>query len=223
MTVAAVVTAAGSGSRLGRDLPKALVPVGGTPMVAWATSAAAVVASRIVVTAPGEYLDAFRAAVAHIPAQVDVIPGGADRQSSVAAGVALLCADAVVPEVILVHDAARPFAPAAVFGRALAALDAGDADGVVPVVPVVDTVVAQGEGVTYLDRAALGAVQTPQVFRGKVLADVHRRAAADAVTATDDGSLLAHYGYRVATCEGSLESRKVTFSEDLEFFERRMS
>jgi len=134
---------------------------------------------------------------------------------------------APAPEVIVVHDAARPFAPAAVLGRALEALDVGQDgqhwDGVIPVIPVVDTMVALHEGVAYLDRAALGAVQTPQVFRAAALSDAHARAARDGVSATDDGSLLVHYGYRVTTCEGSLEARKITYPEDLDLSERRLA
>lgn len=218
MTVAAVVTAAGSGTRLGRGVPKALVPIAGTPMLAWAVSGAAAVAGRIIVTAPAEAIDDFRQAVAHVPAEIIVVAGGDDRQSSVHNALTELGGGI---EAVLVHDAARPFAPSAVFGRALDGLD--DADGVVPVVPVVDTVIRTGgTGVLYLDRASLGAVQTPQAFRPDALLDAHARAARDDVSATDDGSLLAHYGYKVDTCEGDAEARKITFADDLEYFEARV-
>ena len=125
----------------------------------------------------------------------------------------------VVTEVVLVHDAARPFAPVEVFERALAGLD--DADGVIPVVPVVDTIVRTGSGLPiYLDRSELTAVQTPQAFRPDALLDAHARAARDGITATDDGALLAHFGYRVATCEGDFASRKITYAEDIIHLER---
>ncbi|WNM24948.1 2-C-methyl-D-erythritol 4-phosphate cytidylyltransferase [Demequina capsici] len=217
MTVAAVVTAAGSGTRLGRDLPKALVTIAGTPLVAWAASSLAAVCEQVVVTAPAEHLEEFRRAVSHVAARVTVVAGGATRQQSVALGLA-----AVSPEAdeILVHDAARAFMPVAVSGRALAALDA--ADGVIPVLPVVDTIVATSGGeVRYLDRSSLGGVQTPQAFRASALRDAHARAAAGGFEGTDDGSLLAAYGYRVVTCEGDPEGRKITYAEDLDHFERR--
>lgn len=217
MTIAAVVTAAGSGTRLGRDVPKALVPISGTPMLAWAASAAAAVAGRVIITAPRGALDQFRAVVSHVAAEVVVVEGGADRQESVVCALAELGGGI---EAVLVHDAARPFAPVAVFGNALQGLD--DADGVIPILPVVDTIIRQGgAGVTYFDRSTLGAVQTPQAFRPDALLDAHARAARDGVAATDDGALLVHYGHKVDTCVGSADARKVTFPEDIEFFERR--
>lgn len=220
MTIAAVVTAAGSGSRLGSSVPKALVPVAGTPMVVWAASAASRVCDRVIVTAPlaslTEFEDALNAAGIHAM----VVEGGADRQESVALGLAAIGSDDGEGwDAIVVHDAARPFAPTDVFERALAGLD--DADGVIPVIPVVDTVVRTGSGLPiYLDRSELSSVQTPQAFRPDALLDAHARAARDGVSATDDGALLAHYGYRVATCEGDLASRKVTYPEDIEQLER---
>lgn len=219
MTVAAVVTAAGSGTRLGRDLPKALVPVAGTPLVAWAASSLASVCQQVVVTAPPEHLDTFRAALAHVAAEVTVVAGGGTRQQSVALGLAAVSAEA---DEILVHDAARAFMPIAVAGRALAALER--ADGAIPVLPVVDTIVRTADAeVTYLDRSALGAVQTPQAFRARALRDAHDRAAADGFEGTDDGSLLVAYGYALATCEGDAEGRKITYPEDLDHFEHRMA
>lgn len=219
MTVAAVVTAAGSGTRLGRDLPKALVPVAGTPVVAWAASSLASVCEQVVVTAPAEHLDAFREALAHVAVDVTVVAGGDTRQQSVALGLAAVSDTA---DEILVHDAARAFMPIAVAGRALAAL--AQADGVVPVLPVVDTVVSTSDaGVVYLDRSALGAVQTPQAFRAEALRDAHARAAAEGLEGTDDGSLLVAYGYTLVTCEGDPQGRKITYPEDLDHFEHRMA
>ncbi|WP_084125538.1 2-C-methyl-D-erythritol 4-phosphate cytidylyltransferase [Demequina sp. NBRC 110054] len=232
MTVAAVVTAAGSGTRLGRDLPKALVPIGGTPLVAWAASSLAAVCEQVVVTAPAEHLDAFRDAVARVAADVTVVAGGDTRQESVALGIAAVRDDA---EHILVHDAARAFMPVAVAGRALAALEGGPggqddaavvegADGCIPVLPVVDTIVSTAGGtLAYLQRPDLGAVQTPQAFTASSLRDAHARAVADGFEGTDDGSLLAAYGYRVVTCEGDVEGRKITYPEDVDHFERKLA
>ena len=216
MTIAAVVTAAGSGTRLGRSLPKALVLIAGTPMVTWAVSTASQTCTRIIVTAPADALDDFRAALASIESDVSVVAGGADRQGSVALGLAELGG---ALDAVLVHDAARPFTPVDVFHRALEGLD--DADGVVPVVPLADTIVRVGSGgFGYLDRESLAAVQTPQAFRPAPLLDAHSRAARDGVGATDDGALLAHYGYRVVTCEGDLAARKITYPQDLELAEQ---
>jgi 2-C-methyl-D-erythritol 4-phosphate cytidylyltransferase len=189
-------------------------------MVVHAAAAAARVCGRVIVTAPADALGEFEDALNAAGIQAVVVEGGSDRQESVALGLAALGSDDGEGwDAIVVHDAARPFAPTAVFERALAGLD--DADGVIPVIPVVDTVVRTGSGLPiYLDRAELSSVQTPQAFRPDALLDAHARASRDGVTATDDGALLAHYGYRVATCEGDLASRKVTYAEDIEHLER---
>jgi len=220
VSLAAVITAAGSGSRLGRDLPKALVPIDGVPLVRWAASSLASVTDRIVVTAPLDSIDEFVAALDGVAAHVLVVAGGASRQESVVAGLAEL-ADLSDDDTVLVHDAARPFMPAAVFGRLLEAIEHHDA--AIPVLPVVDTIVSGvGGEVTYLDRGSLGLVQTPQAFRIGAVRDAHQRAAADGVVATDDASLVLHYGYRLATVEGDPLGRKITYPEDIEAWERRM-
>lgn len=220
MTLAAVITAAGSGARLGRDLPKALVPIDGVALVRWAASSLASVTDRIVVTAPLEAIEEFVAALDGVAAHVLVVAGGASRQESVAAGLAEL-ADLSDDDTVLVHDAARAFMPVAVFGRLLEAIEHHDA--AIPVLPVVDTIVSGvGGEVTYLDRGSLGAVQTPQAFRIGAVRDAHTRAAADGVVATDDASLVLHYGYRLATVEGDPLGRKITYPEDIEAWERRM-
>lgn len=220
MTLAAVITAAGSGSRLGRDLPKALVPIDGVSLVRWAASSLATVTDRIVVTAPADALDAFAIALEGVAASVLVVSGGASRQESVTAGLAEL-ADLSDDDAVLVHDAARPFMPVAVFGRLLEAIEHHDA--AIPVLPVVDTIVSGvGAEVTYLERGRLGAVQTPQAFRLGAVRDAHRRAAVDGIVATDDASLVLHYGYRLATVEGDPLGRKITYPEDIEAFERRV-
>src|SRR5690606_4453524 len=193
--------------RLGRAVPKALVPIAGKPMLAWAVTAVAGVAGRIVVTALAESLEDFRLAIAAIDADIAAVAGGTNRQGSVALGLASLTAGI---ESVLVHDAARPFPPGDVFARVLEGLDS--ADGVIPILPVVDTVIRMGGvGVAYLDRSELGAVQTPQAFRPDALLDAHARAARDGVFATDDGALLVHYGYRVDTCAGDAQALKITY------------
>lgn len=221
MTTAAVLTAAGSGSRLGRNTPKGLVSVGGTPLVRWAASSLAAVCERIVVTAPADAIAAFRDAVAGVPSEIEVVAGGDTRQESVARGVAAL-ADLPADATVLVHDAARPFMPAAVFGRLLAALETYD--GAVPVIPVVDTIVTVADAdVTYLARPTLRAVQTPQAFSMGVLREAHARARAEGFEATDDGALAQRYGFRVVSVDGDPLGAKITYVEDLEAVERRMA
>jgi len=220
VTTAAVLTAAGSGSRLGRGTPKGLVTVGGIPLVRWAASALASVCERIVVTVPADSVSAFVDAVEGVSARVEVVVGGATRQASVSLGLRAL-ADLDDSDAVLVHDAARPFMPIAVFGRLLEGLETHDA--VIPVLPVVDTIVAGiGGEVSYLPRPSLGAVQTPQAFLMGALRDAHARAEEDGFEATDDGALALRSGYRVGSVEGDPLGAKITYLEDLEAAERRV-
>ena len=223
MTVAAVVTAAGLGTRLESDLPKALVRVEGRTLVAWAVERIAEVSSDVVVTAPPGQIDAFGEAVAEatLPrdVSVSVIAGGETRQESVAAAVAELMARSPQPTIILVHDAARAFMPAEPMRAAIGAIEAG-ADGAIPIVPLVDTVVAvpgeDGSLGLAVDRSSLRAAQTPQAFRARALMDAHTRGAAEpGGEVTDDAGLVRRYGYRVVATEGHPWGFKVTIPGDL--------
>lgn len=228
MTVAAVVTAAGLGTRLGTDLPKALVRVEGRTLVAWAVERIAEVCRDVVVSAAPAHLDAFGQAIAEatIPpgVAVAIIAGGETRQESVAAGVAELMSHSPQPTIILVHDAARAFMPAEPMRVAIGAIEAG-ADGAVPIVPLVDTIVAvpaaDGRLGLAVDRSSLRAAQTPQAFRASALSDAHLRGAAEPGAAepgaevTDDAGLVRRYGYRVVATEGHPWGFKVTIPGDL--------
>ena len=137
--------------------------------------------------------------------QVVVTAGGATRSESVRAGIAATPAEAGV---IVVHDAARPLAGAALFAAVTAAV-ANGADGAVPAVPVTDTVRHTHEGP--LDRARLRAVQTPQAFR----ADALRRAHAAGGEATDDATLVESAGGSVRLVDGDPDNLKITTPGDL--------
>lgn len=217
MTLAAVVTAAGYGTRLGSDLPKALVPVAGEPLVTHAVRRMARLATRIVVTAPPTHLAAFEAALAGPAADrgldLRIVPGADTRQGSVAA--ALVALDLAPEDIVLVHDAARAFQPVEAMRAAVAAVEAG-ADGAVPVVAVVDTLVTapgpDGDLGDPVDRAGFRIVQTPQAFRAAVLLDAHARGGADA---TDDATLARNLGYRVVATSGHAHGLKITHGPDL--------
>lgn len=146
---------------------------------------------------------------------VDVVPGGAERSESVARGLARLHPD---DDVVLVHDAARCLAPAALFERVAAALAGGD-EAVVPGLPVTDTVKAvdaEGYVTSTPDRAGLRAVQTPQGFSVPLL----RRAHAGGAGATDDAGLVERLGVAVRVVPGDPLAVKVTTAADLEHAER---
>lgn len=217
----AVLTAAGSGSRLGCEVPKALVELSGRPLVWWAARGLrAGGVGAIVVTAPAASLDDFHAAIADIGG-VEVVAGSdRSRQASVALGLAAL-GQRNEGDVVLVHDAARPLTPAQVTARVIDAVRAG-AGAVIPVLPVTDTlksVDASGVVTGTPRRADMVAVQTPQGFRWDVLMRAHEAGASlgadEAVAATDDAGLVEAIGAVVHTVAGDERSLKVTRPLDL--------
>lgn len=217
VAVWAVVVAAGSGERLGADQPKAFVRFGDDPLIAASVASLdehpAITGIVLVVPEGWEERATFMADDIGAGKAAIAVAGGATRSDSVAAGVAEVPDDAGI---ILVHDAARPLVPAALIDRVLAGFADG-ADGVIPVLPIDDTVKrvdAAGRVVETLDRAELRAVQTPQAF----LADVLRRAVAadDRATGTDCASLVERAGGTVATVSGDARTMKVTTRADLE-------
>ncbi len=218
MSVGALLPAAGRGERLGAGVPKAMRPVRGEPLLVHAVRGllAAPSVTVVVVAAPPDGIAAAREVLAErLPgAPVSVVAGGATRQESVAAALAALSADV---DVVLVHDAARAFAPVELVERVVAAV--GDpVAAVVPGLPVHDTirsVAPDGTPLETLDRDRLRAVQTPQGFVRGWLEAAHDRAASEGRTATDDAALVEAIGGRVLVVEGSEEAFKVTRPLDL--------
>ena len=198
----AVVVAAGSGTRFGAR--KQYEMLGDRRVLDWAVDAARSVAGGVVVVVP----DAD--ARTHEPGADVVVPGGATRSASVRAGLAVVPDDA---EVVVVHDAARPLAPVALFESVVAAVTAG-ADGAVPGLPVTDTVkrVHAGAVVATLDRSELVTVQTPQAFAASVLRAAHASGGDD----TDDAALVEAAGGRVVVVPGDAVNAKLTTRHDLE-------
>lgn len=211
MPAAAIVAAAGSGSRLGAGLPKALVPLAGRPLVRWAVDALLDGGvAEVVVVVPAAQRAEFEAV---LPRGVAVVDGGASRTASVRAGLAAIGPEATA---VLVHDAARPLTPAAVIARVLAAIDAG-APAVVPVLPVVDTTVLVDDDGLVADtvpRARLRRVQTPQGFARVSLEAAYAALAPDA-DVTDDATVVRRAGVPVATVDGDERCAKVTVAHDL--------
>ncbi len=199
----AVVVAGGEGRRFGG--PKQFEPLGGRRVLDWAVAAARAVVDDVVVVLPPHVL----ADPSYPPGATRVAAGGATRAASVRAGLALVPEDV---EVVLVHDAARPFASPALFQAVLEAVHAG-ADGAVPGMPLADTVkrVQGADVVATLPRDELVAVQTPQAFRAAVLRRAHR----GAPEATDDAGLLEAIGARVVVVPGEPRNLKITGAEDL--------
>ena len=219
MSVGVLVPAAGRGVRLGGGPAKALRLLAGEPLLVHAVRGlrAAPSVGPVVVAAPAADVELARDLLADY--DVTVVPGGAERQESVALALAALPPDA---DLVLVHDAARCLTPASVVEAVVVALRAG-AEAVVPVLPVVDTVkrVDGDRVVATVDRSALRAVQTPQGFRRDVLAAAHADPGSATErgprwqAATDDAGLVEALGRPVVTVPGSEEAFKVTRPLDL--------
>ena len=211
MHAAGIVAAAGSGSRLGADRPKALVLLAGRPLVSWAVEGLyAGGVAEVVVTVPAAERAAFAAV---LPPAVRLVDGGDTRTASVRAGLAALGPSA---DAVLVHDAARPLTPADVVARVLAELATG-ARAVVPVLPVVDTTVLVADDGTIVDavpRAPLRRVQTPQGFDRATLEAAYA-ALPVGTELTDDAAVVRAAGVPVATVPGDERSAKITVPHDL--------
>lgn len=212
---AVIVVAAGSGTRLGADAPKAFVAVGGRMILRHALDGVfAAAPAQVIVVAPGSHVGVAEtealAAAGDRHDLVRIVAGGATRQQSVAAGLAAVWADV---DVVLVHDAARAFTPPEVFGR-VADVVRATGDGVIAALPVVDTLkrVDAGAVVAPVDRTDLSAAQTPQGFPRAALVDAYAHADADH---TDDAALYAAAGGRVRTVAGDDLSFKITRPADL--------
>jgi 2-C-methyl-D-erythritol 4-phosphate cytidylyltransferase len=206
-----LIVAAGSGSRLGRPEPKALVPLAGRPLLAWTLEAFAPVAfARTVVAAPADRVADFARLVGD---RGTVVAGGPTRSASVRRGFeALAAAD---DDIVAVHDAARPFLSA---GEIRAVLDAAERAGAaIAATAVVDTIkkVSGGRILRTVDRSDLYGAATPQAFRAEVL----RRVLATGGEATDEAALCEAAGLPVDVVAVSRESFKITTPEDLELAE----
>jgi 2-C-methyl-D-erythritol 4-phosphate cytidylyltransferase len=210
-SVGAIVAAGGRGERFGAATPKALVMLGGEPLVVHACRALRTAGiTEVVVAAPADRV----AAVGGLVPFARVVAGGATRTASVRRALAELSA---AVDIVLVHDAARPLAPPSLVDRVVAAIEAG-ADAVVPVVAVTDTVKQVDEAgvvVATVDRSMLRAVQTPQGFRRDVLVAAHEAVGDDDAGASDDACLAERLGVSVVTVQGSVEAMKVTTRSDL--------
>ena len=212
--VAAIVVAAGSGSRLGYPIPKALVELDGVALVRRAVDALVDGgAAHVVVTAPAAYVARFEELLAGVAADVRVVVGGAERQDSVRLGLEALTDESV--DVVLVHDAARPLVPREVVERVVDAVRSG-ARAVVPVVPVVDTIRRVTEDDSEIvDRSALRAIQTPQGFDAALLRRAHAHAVEYVLALTDDASACEAIGEPVTLVDGHREAMKITDPFDL--------
>ena len=218
------MVAAGRGSRAARDVPKQYASVGGEPVLRRTIRAfASHEGIDAILTVIGDG-DAARYAetVRGLPKLLPPVIGGATRQQSVMNGLEALAADP--PDLVLVHDAARPFVSADVIGDVIAACD--DASGAIPVVAITETVkrVEAGAVTATIPREALATAQTPQGFPYAALLEAHRSAAkAGRDDLTDDAAVAALAGLAVRAVEGDRANMKITTPADFSAAERTLS
>ncbi|NNG21250.1 2-C-methyl-D-erythritol 4-phosphate cytidylyltransferase [Naumannella sp. ID2617S] len=221
--VVALVAAAGSGSRLGGPVPKALLELAGVPLVRRSVEqlAAGGAQRAVIVVAAGLEPD-FERALAGAPIECQLVTGGAERQESVRRGLAA-CAGPGEDAVVLVHDAARPLVPAEVVAAVVSAVRAG-LRAVVPVLPVIDSIRrVTGDDSVVVDRAELVGVQTPQGFDLATLRSAHEQVAARGLAVTDDAACCEAIGVPVHLVPGSRLSMKVTEPVDVRIAEALLS
>jgi 2-C-methyl-D-erythritol 4-phosphate cytidylyltransferase len=209
--VAAIIPAAGSGVRLGADVPKAFLELAGISLLTRSALAMSSVVDVVIVAAPADALDAASNQLNEVDAEVHVVAGGEHRQESVANALR------VVPEdvsIVLVHDAARPLVPIEVTQNIVLAIRNG-AKAVIPVLPLVDTIKRvnnQNIAIETVDRNQLRRVQTPQGFDRATLDLAYRN---PEVVATDDAGLMDALGIEVLTVLGDERSLKITTMSDV--------
>ncbi len=214
--VAAIVVAAGRGERAGGGVPKQYRPIAGEPMIR-PTLRVFLDHPQIDVVQPVIRSDDesdFAAATVGLKNLPAPVAGGATRQASVRAGLEALAP--VAPDLVLIHDAARPFLTHGLIDRAIIA---GRSTGAaVPGVAIADTVKAidaTARVAETLDRSRLRLVQTPQAFAFGLIIDAHRRAAAAGLDSfTDDAALAEWSGHPVSVFDGEAGNVKVTTNED---------
>ncbi|MFT9026428.1 2-C-methyl-D-erythritol 2,4-cyclodiphosphate synthase [Acetobacter indonesiensis] len=220
MRVAAILLAAGTGSRYaatsGSETPKQYVLLAGLPVIRHAAEA---LMPHVTCLQPVGHPDSLRDALDGL----DTLPpvaGGETRQASVRAGLEALDAlpDDQKPDLVLVHDGARPYVTATLVQNVIAAL--ADHPGAIPAVPVADTLKREESGVIAgtVSRDHLYRAQTPQGFRFGLFRDLHR--SASSLSATDDAKLLEDAGFSVALVRGDEDNIKLTYEDDLVRLER---
>lgn len=206
MKVAAILVAAGTGSRFGGDVPKQLLLLHGKPVLRHAAEALSPYVDLLQPVGDAALIGPALSGIEHLP----IVPGGAERQDSVRAGLEAL--ETYKPDIVLVHDAARPIIPAGTIEAVLSAL--ATYEGAIPALSVSDTLKRGDHGVIAetVPRANLFRAQTPQGFRYATLLRLHRDAGYS--IATDDAALLEAANLQVALVPGSERNIKLTIRDD---------
>jgi 2-C-methyl-D-erythritol 4-phosphate cytidylyltransferase/2-C-methyl-D-erythritol 2,4-cyclodiphosphate synthase len=215
----AILVAGGAGKRMGERVPKQFLPLAGRPVIDRTISAfeASPQVEGIVLALPPDSPEDLKASYRARPKMMAVVDGGAERQDSVRNALAAIPDSA---EVILVHDAVRPFVSPELLSRCVERAKAHGA--VVPVVPIRETVKTwdrERGTLSTVDRTFLLRAQTPQGFRANVLREAYGKAAAAGLAGTDDAALVEASGHPVAPIPGEEANVKITIPEELRMAE----
>jgi 2-C-methyl-D-erythritol 4-phosphate cytidylyltransferase/2-C-methyl-D-erythritol 2,4-cyclodiphosphate synthase len=221
LKTAAIIVAAGKGERAGGGVPKQYRPLAGRPVLSWSIDAfcAARVEAVAVAIAP-EHAELF--AVAALGSAATAVSGGATRTASVRAGLDALATAA--PDVVVIHDAARPGLTPAMVHALIGAIESG-ADGAAPALPVTDSLRrADGEGrvVAETDRSGLFQIQTPQAFRASAIRAAYAKLSPDAAV-SDDVAVAIAAGLDVRLIPGDPRLMKLTYPEDALMLEHALA
>ncbi len=236
MKVFVIIPAAGLGTRMGgltagakplrvTTTSKQFTEIGGTPILVHTLRKFEAVpqVSEIVLALRADDAAAFKSRLQKegLRKRLTVVEGGEHRQQSVASGLAQI--RAAPDDLVLVHDAVRPFVDAEIIGNVIqAAVRHGAAIAALPAVDTVKQVDRTADGaivVSTLPRARVVMAQTPQGFRYHVLKKAFDEAQADGFQGTDEASLVEHIGHEVAVVMGSPQNIKITTPADLELAE----
>ena len=220
MKCAAIVVAAGSGSRIKSEIPKQLRRLGGIPLFLWSLRVFQKMerVNEILLVVPRDKTGAFRELLPDGLA-VKWVAGGPRRQDSVRAGLEVVSRDV---QMVLIHDAARPFFSPQMVDRLIDT--AAEQDAAIPVAPVSETLkeVSQGRVVRTLSRENIFRAQTPQAFRRQALMEIFQSVPQER-TWTDEASMFEFAGVPVAAVEGDQRNIKITFAEDFHYAEYLLS
>ena len=216
-----LIAAGGMGDRLGHASPKALAPLAGRPLLVRTLERfdSRSYLNRALITAPEPYLKVFSSVVdtAFPQANIRIISGGATRQQSVSIGLSELEDET---DLVIIHDAARPFPP---LEATVLAIEAASEYGASTIaIPCADTILRADEKAMLVetpDRSELWACQTPQVFGVEVIRDAHAKARAENRAGTDDATLVRMNGGTVKLIEGDARNFKITTADDLRYAE----
>jgi len=213
-----LIAAAGMGQRLGLGTPKALIDIEGKPLLIRTLDRLRPLnlVDTAVILAPPEHLQAFEGAIrdAFPKTRIRIVPGGAERQISVQNGLKALEPDT---EIVVIHDAARPFVPVESVRASIEAATECGASTVA--IPSSDTILVADKDAILLDtpdRRGLWACQTPQTFQVGTIRHAHEWARKEGYLGTDDATLVCGAGGKVKLVMGSPRNFKVTTPWDLE-------